>query len=69
MNRGLIMNRTEEWKLFIEALCYGVKEMKAGKWTKLDYLKNMHKIAIVVQLPIQEILEYENQIKELERDN
>ena len=61
------MEQKGEMSLFMEATNYGLLKRDSGEWTQLDYLKHMHEVAILVQLPINQILEYEKEIKDEEK--
>ena len=53
---------------WIAAFNYGLKKKKDGKWTQLDYLEHMHKTAIEVELPPSDILEFEQEIRQLNKE-
>ena len=58
----------EDWNLWFKAMTYGMKRLSDKRFTKLDYLVHMHRVAKEVNLPPTDILEFEQEIRQLNKE-
>ena len=58
----------EDWNLWNKAIDYGITRLKDKRFTKLDYLEHMHRVAIEVNIPSTSILEFKQEIRQLNKE-
>ena len=57
------MTEAEQFKIWIKNIFKGIRLRKEGKWTELDYQRNMYQLAMKFELPSSDIFEYETEIQ------